>query len=114
VRSHLLLALALTAVGAPAMAAEPVDGCVDISDRHQAFRFGSQYLLVADDDAHYRLGFRDCGDLSISTRFAFSSDGTDNRICSADTRVKLNRSTCTATSLERIDAATFERLRRRR
>ena len=68
-RRLLLLSLPLLAVTGAAAAATPAasasasadntafSDCVDLSADHGAFRYGNQALLVADGDAHYKLGF---------------------------------------------------------
>ena len=42
---------------APATQSTPLADCVDLAPDHQAFGFGTQYLLVQDGDAHYRVSF---------------------------------------------------------
>lgn len=112
-RIRLPIFLLLLSASLPAIAGEPVEGCVDLGPGHQAYRYGSQFVLVRDGESHYRLGVDDCGDLTISTRFAFDTEGTAGRLCASGTRVRLKNATCSASSLERIDAGTFARLRKR-
>ena len=48
---------------------QPLPDCVDLAADRQAARFGSQYLLVKDGDAHYRIGFSgSCSAIALSSR----------------------------------------------
>jgi hypothetical protein len=110
-----LIAAATTAAqaGPPATPAVPLASCVDLSPEHEAFRFGSQYLLVQDGDAHYRLSFGgDCDALLQSARFDISTDGKSNRLCGNGSKVS-TRSACPVSSVVQIDADQFARYRRR-
>jgi hypothetical protein len=113
--ASVLIASATTAVQAatPASPAVPLASCVDLSPNHEAFRFGSQYLLVQDGDARYRLSFGgDCDALLQSAQFDISTDGKSNRLCANGSKVR-TRSACPVSSVVQIDADQFARYRRR-
>lgn len=111
-----LLALAAAATTAHATTGgEPMEECVDLSASHAVHRSGSQYLLVADSEAHYRVEMVDsCGTLPLASRFAISTNGQAGRLCPVGTRVKTNLDSCRVRAVERIDSDTYARLRRKR
>lgn len=115
-RASVLLALMVCAASAQATTGgEQVQECVDLSAEHKVNRYGNQFVLVADGDAHYRLNVDNaCDGLAMATRFQLSSGGQVGRICPEGTSVKTNDDRCKITSVERIDAKTYSRYVRSR
>lgn len=114
-RITLLLALGLCAASAQAVAGEAIQECVELSGSQQVSRFGTQYVLVADGDAYYRLSVSSsCDGLQMATRFDVSADGQAGRICPSGTRVKLNKDDCKVSAVERIDETAYARYNKRR
>ncbi|MBP6797583.1 MAG: hypothetical protein KA124_05760 [Luteimonas sp.] len=109
----LILAGHLIPVDAKAKEAEPLTDCVSLSDAHQGTRFGSQYLLLKDGDAHYRLGFGgSCDALMRSSIVQVATGGEKNRLCAKGTTVTSRSSYCTVRSVEKVDADYYERVAR--
>ena len=93
---------------------EPLTDCVSLSDAHQGTRFGSQYLLLKDGDAHYRLGFGgSCSALTRSSIVQVATSGEKNRLCAKGTTVTSRSDHCTVRSVEKVDAEYYERVARR-
>ena len=115
-RVSVLLVLMVCAASAQAATGkEAVQACVDLSAAHKVLGYGSQLVLVADGDAHYRLKVdNSCDALATATRFQLSSAGQAGRICPEGTSVKTNDDNCDVTSVERIDARTYSRYLRSR
>lgn len=112
---RIVLAAALLSLPASAAFAGPVDACVDLGPGHEVSRFGTQYALVKDGEAYYRLGFRrDCGGLSLAPRIHVSAEKQAGRLCPTGTWVDAGRDRCEATSVDRIDEAAYKRYRGRR
>jgi hypothetical protein len=114
----LLLATALLCAGVPAAQAAKqspsLPGCVDLSPDRQLARFGSQYLLVRDGDANYRLGFGGgCAAIGLSTDVVLRAEGQDNRLCPEGTRVVTRRATCTVSGIRMISADEYDSYARR-
>jgi len=112
----LLIATATTAAQAatPPTSATPLADCVDLSPQHEAFRFGSQYLLVQDGDSHYRLSFnRDCDAILHSSSPDIVADGKSNRLCARGTKVSTGAYSCAVSGIDQIGADTYTRYRRR-
>ena len=113
----LVAAAAAFMAPAPASAADamPLEGCVNLSPTHEGVRFGSKSLLVKDGDAHYRVDLgRSCSAMTLATSVTIETDGQANRLCAADSEVSTNRGSCDVRKVETIDAATFDRYKRRR
>lgn len=110
-------ALFLSALAAAPVQAAPGDAlteCVELASDHQATRFGSQYLLIRSDDAHYRLGFGGaCDAIALTANVQVSTSGTSNRLCPTGTHVETKRDTCKVRSVEEIRADEFERYAKR-
>ena len=119
---HLLLAglAGLSVLGGAAHAADapssPLAACTALSDAHRASTFGTQYVLIEDGDAHYRLRFRggDCNALALVTRIEIASEQTDNQLCPQGTRVKTQRGNCDVSAVDLISEDRYKSLRRRR
>lgn len=109
-------ALALCApVAYAAPAGEPVQECVELGGGHKVSRYGSQFVLVEDGDARYRVSVdSDCDVLSLATRIELSTDGEEGRVCPSGSQVKTNNGECSVALVERIDAQTHARYLRRR
>ena len=104
----------LIPVDAGAKEPEPLTDCVSLSDAHQGTRFGSQYLLLKDGDAHYRLGFGgSCSALTRSSIVQVATSGEKNRLCAKGTTVTSRSAYCAVRSVDRIDAEDYERVARR-
>jgi hypothetical protein len=98
----------------PATPKVPLADCVNLGADHEAFRFGNQYLLVHDGDAHYRLSFYgNCEALGLATQVRISTSGEANRLCPKATRVESRTQSCTVRSVDRIDAADYARFQRK-
>jgi len=87
----------------------PLTGCVELDGNKEIIRSGgSQNFLVSEGDAHYLLKFRgECGSLTTASRIEISTDGTADRLCAKDTRVKTDRQTCQVSKVELLDTAQF-------
>ena len=110
----LLLAACAASTSASAVEGTPVEGCVELSESHQGMRHGSQFLLVKDGDAHYRVGFgKSCSALSLASSFEIETDGQANQLCATGTVVESKRGSCDVRTVEQIDADTFNRYKRR-
>ena len=114
----LLLASALLCAGLPAAHAAKQDhslpGCVDLSPDRRLARFGSQYLLVRDGDANYRLGFGGgCAAIELSTDIVLHAEGRDDRLCPEGTRVVTRRATCAVRGVRMISADEYDSYARR-
>jgi hypothetical protein len=111
----LLVACAATAQARPAATQNPLNDCVDLGADHQAVRFGTQYVLIQDGDAYYRLHFNgSCDALTVATTVEISTDGKVNRLCPQKSRLASRMKSCSVRSVDLIDAETFERYKRRR
>ena len=111
------VALLLAATGAtqartPATPATPLPDCVDLTPGHEAFSFGTQYLLLQDGDAHYRVSFYGSCDAVGMPQPEVSTSGTVNRLCPKDTRVTAGMRACSVRTVEQIDAERYARYRR--
>jgi hypothetical protein len=83
---------------------QPLSDCVDLAPGSQMTRFGSQYLLVKDGDAHYRIGFNgNCSAISLTTQVKLRTGDQDNRLCPSGTRVLTKRDSCTARDVVLVD-----------
>jgi hypothetical protein len=116
--SKTLLALvALCALQPAAHAAgrtQALGDCVELSPAHEMARFGSQYLLVKDGDAHYRLGFGgNCSAIAQSTRVELRTQGQAGRLCPAGTQVVARVGNCTVRSVSLISQDQYESYVRR-
>jgi hypothetical protein len=112
----ILIATATTAAQAatPVAPAAPLADCVDLGPQHEAFRFGSQYLLVQDGDNHYRLSFSgDCDAILHSSSPDIAAGGKSNRLCARGTRVSTGAYSCAVSRIDQIGADTYTRYRRR-
>lgn len=108
----LLAAAGVTQAKTPATPATPVTDCVDLTPDHQAFGFGTQYLLVQDGDAHYRVSFYGSCDAVGMPQVEISTSGTTNRLCPQATRVSASMRACAVRTVEQIDADRYARYRR--
>ena len=94
---------------------QPLKDCVELSADHQMARFGSQYLLVKDGDAHYRIGFGgSCSAIAVSTQVKIATDDQANRLCPQGTRVVTKRDSCAAREVLRVDEDEYETYARKR
>ncbi len=111
--NKMILAGSLFACAGAAFAASG-DGCVDISDARTVSAFGTQYALVKDNDAYYKLGFRGngCDALTLATQVEVSAD--NGRLCPKTSHVTTKRGSCDVMKIEQIEQQSYERLRRRR
>ena len=110
----LFLAACAASTSASAVEGTPVEGCVELSESHQGMRHGSQFLLVKDGDAHYRVGFgKTCSALTLASKVTITTEGTANRLCATGTTVASKRARCAVRTVEAIDAETFDRYDRR-
>lgn len=110
----LILAGHLIPVDAGAKEPEPLTDCVSLSDAHQGTRSGSQYLLLKDGDAHYRVGFGGSRDaLMRSSIVQVATGGEKNRLCAKGSTVTSRSAYCAVRSVDRIDAEDYERVARR-
>ena len=111
----LLAACAATSQARTAANQNPLADCVNLSADHQAVRFGTQYVLIQDGDAHYRLHFNgSCDALTVATSVEISTDGQVNRLCPQKSRLASRMKSCSVRSVDLIDADTYERYKRRR
>jgi len=111
----LLAACAATAQARPAATQNPLIDCVALGAGHEAVRFGTQYVLIHDGDAYYRLHFNgSCDALTVATTVEISTDGKANRLCPQHSRLASRMKSCAVRSVDLIDAGTFERYKRRR
>jgi hypothetical protein len=109
----LLLATAgMTQAKTPVTPATPLSDCVDLTPSRQAFGFGTQYLLVQDGDAHYRVSFYGSCDAVGMPQVEINTSGTANRLCPKDTRVTASMRACSVRTVEQIDADRYARYRR--
>ena len=93
---------------------QPLSDCVDLAPERQMARFGSQYLLVKDGQAHYRVGFGgDCSAISLSTQIWIRTGDQDNRLCPSGTRVLSKRDSCTVRSVVPISRDDYDSYARR-
>jgi len=93
---------------------QPLPGCVDLGPDRQMTRFGSQYLLVKDGDAHYRIGFNgSCSAISLSTKVQLRTGDQDNRLCPSGTRVLTRQDSCMAQGVVVIDEEEYSSYTRR-
>ena len=95
---------------------EPLADCVTLSSDHQTQRFGSQYLLIKDGDAHYRIGFggSGCGAIALSSSVKIVTEGQTDRLCPADTKVVTKRDSCAAREVRRVDENEYAKYARKR
>jgi hypothetical protein len=112
----LLAASAATTQARPAVTQNPLVDCVDLGADHQAVRFGTQYVLIHDGDAYYRLHFNGsgCDALTVATTVEISTDGKVNRLCPEKSRLASRMKSCSVRSVDQINAETFEGYKRRR
>jgi hypothetical protein len=112
--AFILLAACATAAHAKDRG-QPLTDCVELSADYQVARFGSQYLMVKDGDAHYRIGFggSGCSAITLSSNVKIATDGKDNQLCPAASKVKTKRDSCAAREVMRVDEAEYEKYARR-
>lgn len=123
VRRLLLLSLPLFALAGTASAASPAatpedtafSDCVDLGADHGAFRYGNQALLVADGDAHYKLGFgvSGCDALMASSTVDIATNGQVNRLCPEGSKVITRAQSCIVRSVQRLTPAQYTAYQRR-
>jgi len=93
---------------------QPLSDCVDIAPQRQVARYGSQYLLVKDGDAHYRIGFGgSCSAISMSTQVQIRTDRQDNRLCPSGTRIITRGDSCTVRTVVLISEDEYAKYARR-
>lgn len=113
-----IAAIALLAAcwpSASAASGEALAGCVTLSPEHQGARFGSQYLLVRDNDRHYRIGFSgSCEAISRSAAVTISTGGEHNRLCAVNSVVSSKHDRCAVRHVELIDADDYARYAKKR
>ena len=125
-RRLLLLSLPLFAITGAAAAATPAaatsspaetafSDCVDLGADHGAFRYGNQALLVADGDAHYKLGFgaNGCDALMASATVDIATNGQTNRLCPKGSRVVTPATSCAVLSVQRLTPDEYTAYQRR-
>ena len=112
--AFILLAACATAAHAKDRS-QPLTNCVELSPDYQVARFGSQYLMVKDGDAHYRIGFggSGCSAITLSSSVKIATDGKDNQLCPAASKVKTKRNSCDAREVLRVDEIEYEKYARR-
>lgn len=112
--AFVLLAACATAAGAKDRS-QPLADCVELSPDYQVARFGSQYLMVKDGDAYYRIGFggSGCSAIALSSSVGIVTNGKDNLLCPAASKVKTKRDSCPAREVLRIDEVEYEKYSRR-
>lgn len=109
-----LLGVAVLATALPATAAndgEPLERCVQLSDEHRgaSVERGSQ-LLLKDGRSHYRVSFEGrCATLARARSVFIGTGGEHNRLCPQGTTVSAREDSCSASMVELIDAATYDR-----
>ena len=97
----------------PAAAAETqtLGDCVSLSSNHQGTRGpeGKQ-LLLKDGDAHYRVAFgRSCQAMARASKVQVQTNGEANVLCPTGSSVYAANRTCEISSVDLIDAPTYER-----
>ena len=118
-RSRSAAAFVLLAVFATAAYAkdrgQPLADCVVLSPDYQVARFGSQYLMVKDGDAYYRIGFggSGCSAIALSANVKIVTAGQSNQLCPTASKVKTKRDSCNAGEVMRIDQIEYEKYTRR-
>jgi hypothetical protein len=112
--AFVLLAACATAAHAKDRS-EPIADCVELSPDYEVARFGSQYLLVKDGDAYYRIGFggSGCSAITLSSSVKIATDGNDNQLCPVASKVKTRRDSCAAREVLRVDEVEYEKYARR-
>lgn len=93
----------------------PSGDCITLSPSHTGTRTpGNEQLLLKDGDAHYRLGFAgQCGAVARSSVVEVETRGQRNLLCPEGSSVRAGNARCSVRSVERIDAADYERQARR-
>lgn len=91
---------------APALA-----DCVSLSSTHQGTRGPEgKHLLLKDGDAHYRVAFdRSCQAMARSSKVQVRTNGEANVLCPAGSSVYAANRSCEVSSVDLIDASTYER-----
>ena len=93
---------------------EPITDCISLSDAHKGTRGGSEYLLLKDGDAHYRVGFGgSCDALARSSVVQVATGDHKNQLCAKGSKVTSRSGYCAVRSVEKIDAEDYERAARR-
>ena len=112
--AFILLAACATAAHAKDRS-QPLPDCVELSSDYQVARFGSQYLMVKDGDAHYRIGFggSGCSAITLSSSVEIATDGKNNWLCPVASKVKTKRDSCDARGVLRVDEIEYEKYARR-
>lgn len=85
--------------------------CISLSNAHQGTRGpeGKQ-LLLKDGDAHYRVEFdRSCQAMARSSKVQVRTNGEANVLCPAGSSVHASNRSCEVSSVDLIDAPTYER-----
>jgi len=109
-----LLLCACSATAAHAAPGDKLSDCIDLSSDYEATRFGSQYLIIRDNNAHYRVGFGgSCDAMTMNSKMSISTEGHENRLCASNTKVSMKRDSCKVRSVEEIRADEFERYAQR-
>ncbi|HVI59369.1 MAG TPA: hypothetical protein VM619_10955 [Luteimonas sp.] len=116
--SKTILALAALCALLPAAHAagrnQALGDCVELSPAHEMARFGSQYLLVKDGDAYYRLGFGGtCAAIAQATRIELRAEGKAGRLCPQGTQVVARVGSCTVRDVALISQEQYENYARR-
>jgi hypothetical protein len=104
-----------TAFAANAADSTSITECLDLGPDQEIIRsVGPDSFLLRDGDAHYRVKFRgSCGSLATASRISIVSDGTADRLCPQNTKVKTSRDICRVGKVEVIDAEEFASVKKR-
>ncbi|QQP97028.1 DUF6491 family protein [Lysobacter enzymogenes] len=108
--SAIVVAAALTVTAAPALAADPLQECVDLSASHVVRRAGDSAVAVQDGASFYRAEMRyGCNDLGYSAKLKISTDKQEGRLCPQGSKLATQRDYCSISRVEKIDEQAFKR-----
>lgn len=108
--SAIVVATALFAAAAPALAADPLQECVELSAEHVVRRAGDRAVAIRDGDRYYRAEMRyACNDFGYSNKLEISTDKQAGRLCPQGSKLTTVRDYCAISQVEKIDEQAFKR-----
>ncbi|MFT3754713.1 MAG: hypothetical protein QM769_01990 [Pseudoxanthomonas sp.] len=85
--------------------------CVTLSPTHEGARFGSQYLLLRDGDAYYRVEFRNDYCDALNSGLVNVVTGKEHgKLCASGSKVTSKSGSCRVVAVSLIDAGKYARL----
>ena len=108
-RSHVALVCVLLGAS-PVASAQPAE-CTKLNSQSQLARARGAVLIKHGDERYLLHLAKECDSVAGARHLRISTDGTDHLMCPQRSEVVSPSRRCAVTSIEKIDAAEFERAR---